>query len=81
MSVRNQCKDFRTGLIHSLSVSEDSSSSVLNQLQLSNRCFSETCEDTITVVQSAEDKSMDKFRDVESFESLLQARTFLRRSS
>lgn len=48
-------------MIHFLSLYEDSSRSVLNQLQLSDRIFRETCEETITVVKSTEDKCMDKF--------------------
>lgn len=47
-------------MIHFLGLSEDSSSSILNQLQLSDGLFRVTCEDIITVVKSTEDKHEDK---------------------
>ena len=46
---------------------KDSSSSVLNQLQLSDGVFRESCKDAVTVVtvvESAKDKCMDKFRQI-----------------
>ncbi len=43
----------------------------LNQLQLSDGLFREACEDTITIVESAEDKCMDKF-----FQILLRHESF-----
>ncbi len=42
-------------------VSEDSSSSILNQLQLSDKLFRETCEVTVRIVEPTEDRCMDKF--------------------
>ncbi len=48
-------------VIHPLGVSENSSSSILNQLQLSDGFFREAREDTITIVESTEDKCLDTF--------------------
>ncbi len=45
----------------SAGLSEESSSSVLNLLQSSDRLFRDTCKDSVTVVEPAEDKNMEKF--------------------
>ena len=41
-------------------LSEDSSGSAVNELQLSSQLFKETCKDSVTVVEPTEDKHMDK---------------------
>ena len=51
-------------MVHSLGVSEDSGSSILNELQLFDGFFFffwKTDENRITVVQSTENKSMERF--------------------
>ncbi len=58
-------------MIHFFVVSEDSSSSVLNQLQLSDGLFREAHEDTVTIVESADNKNIDKF-----FQILLRHESF-----
>ncbi len=48
-------------MIHFLGVSEDSSGSILKQLQLLDGVFKETCKYTVAIVEPTEDKCMDKF--------------------
>ena len=51
-------------MIHFLDLSEDSSSSVLNQLQLDDQFLRGTSKDTIALIKSNEDKCMVKFSKI-----------------
>ena len=60
MTVTMQFKDLKLPQLKAV----DLSSSVLNQLQLSDGVFRESCKDTITVVKSAKDKCVNKFLQI-----------------
>lgn len=48
-------------MLHYLGVSKDSGRSILDELQLSDRLFAKTHEDTVAVIYPAENKSVPIF--------------------